>query len=101
MALLNLLSASVPTRDFNVSSTLNGDVGMGSLEKPGESADEPVVRVLVVRLRAMAGNAFRRELQPEHLLLGHRNAEDELPGAKRSRLPNPPSSRMYSGSNSA
>jgi hypothetical protein len=57
--------------------------------------------ILIVRLAAVPGHAFGADLEPDQLLLGHRDAVDELLDANRSRLPKPPSSMTYSGSSSA
>ena len=46
-------------------------------EQPRERADEPVVRVLIRRLAAVAGDAFRAQLQPDELLLSDGNPVDQ------------------------
>ena len=49
-----------------------------------ERPDEPVVRVLLVRLAAVPGHAFGADLQPDDLLLGDRDAVYEL--ARREQV---------------
>ena len=53
-------------------------------EQPAERAHEAVVRILVVGLAAVAGDSFGADLQPDDLLLGGRDAVDQL--ARRQQI---------------
>ena len=67
IALVNLFVANVPTRDFIVVDaatarsrrwTASGFAASSRRQR----SDEPIVRVLIVRLAAMAGDAFGAQL---------------------------------------
>jgi hypothetical protein len=100
IALLNLLSASVPTRAFSVSSTSNVDAGAGDA-----SSRPSAFTSLSFGFCACGCDPW--PATPSAVSFSHRiffsateMPNTSLPGANRSRLPKPPSSRMYSGSSS-
>ena len=52
-------------------------------QQPSDGADQPIVRIQIVRLTAVAGHAFRTHLQPDDLLFGHRDAVDQFARGKQ------------------
>ncbi len=100
MALLNLLSASAPTRDLSVSSTLNCAVGMGSLNSFASARTSRSFGFLSCGCEPWPATPSAVSFSQISFFSATEMPKTSFPAAKRSRLPKPPSSRMYSGSSS-
>src|SRR4029079_2719478 len=56
-------------------------------QQPRKRADKPVVRILIVRLRGVAGDAFGAQLEPEDLLFRDGDPEDQFSRSEQVAAP--------------
>ncbi len=79
MALVNLFFRNVPSSRWSVSRTGFDAAGKGSPRRRSRACTSLSFGILVVRLRAVTGDAFGRCLHPDELLFLDRDSEYELP----------------------